>query len=338
MITARGLVQTFHTGRGKNAKEVRAVDGVDLDIAEGEVVGFLGPNGAGKTTTLRMLTTLLRPTAGTARVAGHDVATEPVQVRRSIGYCSQVGSTFSGAYAGDEVVDHGMLYGMSRAAAVKRGQELFEQLHLEGLWKRMNKNMSGGQKRRLDIVMALIHSPSLVFLDEPTTGLDPQARANLWGHIADLRRERGATVFLTTHYLDEADALSDRIIVIDHGKIIAADTSDNLKAQVSGDLVDLEGADPDLVAQAAKRLDAIAETGQDGHEAVEIDGNHVRARVQRAGKAVPGLLSDLREADIDLESIEVHRPTLDDVFLTLTGRSLRDAESTAPADPTSKEN
>src|SRR5690242_10781959 len=149
MIEARGLVQTFQTGKGKAKKEVHAVDGVDLDVAEGEVVGFLGPNGAGKTTTLRMLTTLLTPTAGTARVAGYDVAKDPVQVRRSIGYVSQVGSTFSGAYAGDEVVDHGMLYGMSRADAVRRGQELFERLQLDGLWQRMPKNMSGGQKRRL---------------------------------------------------------------------------------------------------------------------------------------------------------------------------------------------
>jgi ABC-2 type transport system ATP-binding protein len=155
MIHARGLVQTFQTGRGNQRSEVRAVDGVDLDVADGEVVGFLGPNGAGKTTTLRILTTLLRPTSGTARVAGYDVATQPVDVRRSIGYCSQVGSTFSGAYAGDEVVDHGMLYGMSREDAVASGQQLFDRLHLEGLWRRMPKNMSGGQKRRLDIAMAL---------------------------------------------------------------------------------------------------------------------------------------------------------------------------------------
>ena len=208
MITARGLVQTFHTKQGRQKSEVRAVDGVDLDIAEGEVVGFLGPNGAGKTTTLRMLTTLLRPTAGTATVAGYDVVRESEQVRRSIGYVSQAGSTFSGARAGDEVVDHGMLYGVSRKAAQARGHELFEQLQLDGLWERMPKNMSGGQKRRLDIVMGLVHDPTLVFLDEPTTGLDPQARANLWEHIAALRAERGATVFLTTHYLDEADALS----------------------------------------------------------------------------------------------------------------------------------
>ncbi len=332
MIHARGLVQTFQTRDGKKKSEVRAVDGVDLDVAEGEVVGFLGPNGAGKTTTLRMLTTLLRPTAGEATVAGYDVVRESEQVRRSIGYVSQAGGAFSGARAGDEVVDHGMLYGMKAAEARARGQELFGQLDLEGLWTRMPKNMSGGQRRRLDIVMGLIHEPTLVFLDEPTTGLDPQARANLWEHIADLRRRRGATVFLTTHYLDEADVLSDRILIIDHGRIVAADTSDNLKAQVSGDLVDLEVSDPDLVRAAAERLDAISESARGGGLSVEIDGNHVRGRVQRAGKAVPGLLRDLHDADISLESIEVHRPTLDDVFLTLTGRSLRDAESaTAPA-------
>jgi ABC-2 type transport system ATP-binding protein len=322
MIEARGLVQTFHTGRGKQKREVHAVRGVDLDVAEGEVVGFLGPNGAGKTTTLRILTTLLRPTSGTATVAGYDVATRPVDVRRSIGYCSQVGSTFSGAYAGDEVVDHGMLYGMSRAAAVAKGRELFDQLQLEGLWRRTPKNMSGGQKRRLDIAMALVHSPSLVFLDEPTTGLDPQARINLWQHISDLRSREGATVFLTTHYLDEADALADRIVIIDRGEIVASDTADNLKAAVSGDLVDLEVSTDEQVALARDRLGSISTD-------LTVEGHHVRGRVARAGKAVPGLLRDLETAGVSLESIEVVRPTLDDVFLTLTGRSLRDAEAAA---------
>ncbi|TNM41884.1 ATP-binding cassette domain-containing protein [Nocardioides albidus] len=320
MIRARGLVQTFHSGRGKQRKEVHAVRGVDLDVAEGEVVGFLGPNGAGKTTTLRMLTTLLRPTAGTATVAGFDVATQAVDVRRSIGYCSQVGSTFSGAYAGDEVVDHGMLYGMPRRAAVAKGHELFEKLQLDGLWRRMPKNMSGGQKRRLDIAMALIHSPGLVFLDEPTTGLDPQARINLWQHIADLRAKEGATVFLTTHYLDEADALADRIVIIDKGELVASDTADNLKAAVAGDLVDLEVSTDEQVATARDKLASISSD-------VEVEGHHVRGRVTRAGKAVPGLLRDLEGSGVALESIEVVRPTLDDVFLTLTGRSLRDAEA-----------
>lgn len=326
MIKARGLVQTFHTGKGKKKAEVRAVDGVDLDIAEGEVVGFLGPNGAGKTTTLRMLTTLIKPTAGTATVAGYDVVRESEQVRRSIGYVSQAGGVFSGARAGEEVMDHGMLYGRSKAEVEKRGKELFEQLELDGLWSRMPRTMSGGQKRRLDIVMGLIHEPTLVFLDEPTTGLDPQARANLWQHIADLRARRGATVFLTTHYLDEADALSDRILIIDKGHIVAADTPDNLKAQVAGDLVDLEVADASRAAEAAQKLESIA-----GAASVEIDDRHVRGRIPRAGRAVPGLLRELDRTDITLDSIEVLRPTLDDVFLTLTGRSLRDTEAASTA-------
>ena len=320
MITARGLVQTFHTRKGREKTEVRAVDGVDLDVAEGEVVGFLGPNGAGKTTTLRMLTTLLRPTAGTATVAGYDVVTQSTEVRRRIGYVSQSGSTGGFARAGDEIVDHGMLYGMSGSDARRRGHELFDQLDLPGLWTRQPRSMSGGQRRRLDIAMGLIHDPTLVFLDEPTTGLDPQARANLWEHIGGLRRDRGATVFLTTHYLDEADALSDRIVVIDHGRIVAADTSDNLKAQVAGDLVDLEVAEIDRVGHAAERLGAIA-------HAVEVDGRHARGRVPRAASLVPGLLRDLTAAGVELRSLEVKRPTLDDVFLTLTGRTLRDAET-----------
>ncbi len=323
MIHARGLVQTFHTGRGKQKREVKAVDGVDLDIAEGEVVGFLGPNGAGKTTTLRMLTTLLRPTAGTATVNGYDVVTESVMVRRSIGYVSQSGGAFSQAQAGDEVVDHGMLYGLSRAEVTRRGRELFAEMQLDGLWDRQPKDMSGGQKRRLDIVMGLVHDPTLVFLDEPTTGLDPQARANLWGHIRRLRTERGATVFLTTHYLDEADELADRILIIDNGRIVAADTADNLKAQVSGDLVDLEVADDTWVARSAEKLASIATQ-------VETDGRHVRGRVRRAGRQVPGLLRDLDSVGVSLDSIEVMRPTLDDVFLTLTGRSLRDAQDEKP--------
>lgn len=327
VVRAENLVQVFTTGRGSRASVVRAVNGIDLSVDEGEVVGFLGPNGAGKTTTLRILTTLLRPTSGSARVAGYDVVTQSADVRRQIGYVSQAGGAFSGALAGDEVVDHGMLYGMSRAAARKRGQELFEQLDLEGLWRRKPRNMSGGQKRRLDIAIGLIHDPRLVFLDEPTTGLDPQARANLWTHIERLRNEHGATILLTTHYLDEADVLSDRIIIIDRGQIVASDTPANLKDAVAGDLVDLEVA-ADQVPQVQERLSTVA-------SGVEVEGTHVRGRVVRAGHVVPGLLRDLDGQGIHLESIEVVRPTLDDVFLTMTGRSLREAEQESSAAPES---
>jgi ABC-2 type transport system ATP-binding protein len=215
-----------------------------------------------------------------------------------------------------------MLYGLSKQVVERRGRELFEQMDLQGLWTRMPKNMSGGQKRRLDIVMGLVNEPALVFLDEPTTGLDPQARANLWEHIRGLRDHRGATVFLTTHYLDEADVLSDRILIIDQGRIVAADTADNLKAQVAGDLVDLEVVDPGHVAEAARKLGALSESGTD----VQVEERHVRGRIRRAGRAIQGLIRDLDRSGIDLDSIEVHRPTLDDVFLALTGRSLRDAE------------
>jgi len=320
MIEARGLARTFQAKRGKDKTEVKAVAGVDIDVAEGEIVGFLGPNGAGKTTTLRMLTTLLTPTAGTATVAGFDLASQPVEVRRSIGYVSQSGSTSSAAIAGLEVVDHGMLYGISKQQATARGRELFDQLDLDGLWDRPTKTLSGGQRRRLDIAMGLVHDPRLVFLDEPTTGLDPQARANLWTHISDLRTKRGSTVFLTTHYLDEADALCDRIMVMDHGTIVASDTPDALKRQVSGDLVALTVASTGDAATAATTLATVAEGD------VTTDGLIVSARVRDGGRAMPDLLRALDRAGVELVSIESRRPTLDDVFLTLTGRSLRESE------------
>jgi ABC-2 type transport system ATP-binding protein len=299
--------------------EVRAVGGVDIDVEEGEIVGFLGPNGAGKTTTLRMLTTLLKPTSGTATVAGFDLAREPINVRKSIGYVSQSGSTSGTARAGEEIVDHGLLYGISALQAEKRGRELFDQLELDGMWTRQPKTMSGGQRRRLDIAMGLVHDPKLVFLDEPSTGLDPQARANLWTHIADLRNKLGTTVFLTTHYLDEADALCDRILVIDHGVIVASDTPEALKQQVAGDLVELVLANAAQVSEAASHL---ARLGTD--TVPDVNGVVVSMRVSHAGSELPGLLRALDAAGVTLAAIEVRRPTLDDVFLTMTGRSLRE--------------
>ena len=319
MIHARGLARTFDTRRGRERISVTAVAGVDLDVEEGEIVGFLGPNGAGKTTTLRMLNTLLKPTAGTATVAGFDVARDPVAVRRSIGYVSQSGSTGSEARAGEEIVDHGLLYGIPRDQATERGKELFEQLDLGGMWTRQPKTLSGGQRRRLDIAMGLVHDPKLIFLDEPTTGLDPQARANLWEHISALRTEQGSTIFLTTHYLDEADALCDRVLVIDRGVIVASDTPDALKRQISGDLIELVLSNPAHAAVAAERLGRVV-----GDAVVTSEGNIVSRRVPSAGAELPGLLRELDAAGVALESIEVRRPTLDDVFLTVTGRSLRE--------------
>ena len=322
MIHARGLARTFRTRRGREKLEVKAVDGVDLSVDAGEIVGFLGPNRAGKTTTLQMLTTLLKPTAGTATVAGHDVANDPVGVRRSIGYVSQSGLVSSEARAGEEVVDHALLYGIDKRRAISRGRELFGQLDLDGMWERQAKKMSGGQRRRLDIAMGLIHDPQLVFLDEPTSGLDPQARANLWTHIAALRDERGSTVFLTTHYLDEADALCDRIFVIDHGKIVASDTPEALKRSVRGDLIEITVLDPGDLGAAAEQLSRLE--GAVENEAVALTA---KVRVPQAASALPGLIRSLDAAGVGLAGVEVRRPTLDDVFLTMTGRSLREEKA-----------
>jgi ABC-2 type transport system ATP-binding protein len=323
VIHARGLARTFR----KRKQEVHAVVGVDLDVEPGEIVGFLGPNGAGKTTTLRMLTTLLEPTAGTATVAGCDLIADPVGVRRRIGYVSQSGSTAPEARAGEEVVDHARLYGMSTAEATERGKKLFGELDLDGLWERQPKTLSGGQRRRLDIVVGLVHVPQLVFLDEPTTGLDPQARANLWTHIRALREERGTTVFLTTHYLDEADALCDRILVIDHGAIVASGTPDELKSQVGGDVLTVTVAEPGQVAEVARIVGQLA-----GAEEPQVTGDRVVGRVPRGGVALVELVRLLDRAGIVISGLESRRPSLDDVFLGLTGRSLRDAEAATPAD------
>ncbi len=315
MIQARAQYRPVSTRTGP----VEAVRGVDLDVEPGEIVGFLGPNGAGKTTTLRMLTTLLAPTSGEATVAGHDLLRDPVGVRRNIGYVAQGGVTLPEARAGEECVDQARLYGMSKSDAAARGQELFRQLDLEGLWGRKCSSLSGGQRRRLDIVIGLMHTPGLVFLDEPTTGLDPQSRANLWDHITKLRDELGGTVFLTTHYLDEADHLCDRLLVIDHGRIVASGTKEELKAGVGGDAVTVTLADPGRRPEASGVMAGL--TGADEPTAA---AGQVTVHVPDGGAQLPGLLRELDAKGVELTGIEVRRPTLDDVFLNLTGRSLRD--------------
>lgn len=318
IIEARGLKRSFKA-RGAKGQLVEAVKGIDLVVREGEIVGFLGPNGAGKTTTLKMLCTLLEPTGGTASVVGADLRADPVGVRRRIGYVSQAGSTSPEARAGDELMSHAELYGIDRATAKSRAEALLAALDLADVWDRPCGKLSGGQRRRLDIVMGLIHQPKLVFLDEPSTGLDPQSRANLWNHIRQLRDQMGTTVFLTTHYMDEADALSDRILIIDHGTIVAEGTPAELKARVSGDAISLTLRHADDAAKAAQ----IAATLPGADQPV-TDANAVRLHVADGGSALPQLLKGLVDAGIEAIGVEVKRPTLDDVFLTLTGRSLRD--------------
>jgi ABC-2 type transport system ATP-binding protein len=308
VIEARGLTKTFKARGGA----VEAVRGVDLDVAAGELVGFLGPNGAGKTTTQKMLCTLLVPTAGTATVAGQDLLRAPREVRRRIGYVGQGGSTEPEARVGEELVDQARLFGLTVEDARARGERLLEQLELPGVWDRKTKTLSGGQRRRLDICMGLIHEPGLLFLDEPTSGLDPQARANLWQHIRGLRDELGTTVFMTTHYLEEADALCDRVLVIDHGRIAAEGSPEELKRRVSGDSVELQLADDAAAAEAARVVGGT------------VDGAHVRLSVPSAVEALPRMFRALDDAGVELAGVQVQRPTLDDVFLNLTGRALRD--------------
>lgn len=321
MIKASGLARTFTSRR----RTVEAVRGVDLNVEAGELVGFLGPNGAGKTTTLRMLTTLLDPTAGEATVAGCDLRKDPVGVRRRIGYVAQGGGTTPELKVIEEMVLQARFYGLSKADGERRSAELMARLDIADLDDRLIKTLSGGQRRRLDIALGLLHDPRLVFLDEPSTGLDPQSRANLWEHIRSLRGEHDTTVFLTTHYLDEADALCDRILVIDNGKIVAEGTPTDLKAQVNGDGVTV-GVPAGQVAEAAR----IAAELPGAHEVSTVD-SEVRFRVPRGDTALPELLRAFDSAEIAMTSVQVHRPTLDDVFLTLTGRTLRDAEA-EPAD------
>jgi ABC-2 type transport system ATP-binding protein len=317
MIHATGLARTFKTKTGP----VEAVRPLDFDVADGEIVGLLGPNGAGKTTTLRMLTTLLAPTAGTAEVAGVDLRTRPRDVRRRIGYVAQVGSAPApGTRVAEELVTQGRLQGLSKTDAIGRVQTLLPRLTLDGLAGRALSELSGGQRRRFDVALGLVHSPQLVFLDEPTTGLDPQSRANLWEHIRSLRDDYGVTVLLTTHYLDEADALADRIMVMDHGRIVADDTPDALKAAVSGDVISVT-VDGDITA--AQRV---------AGEAIEVrravvEGEVLNLTVETGSTAIAPLLRALDAAQLPLRSVSIARPSLDTVFLELTGRSLREEGS-----------
>jgi ABC-2 type transport system ATP-binding protein len=314
MIQTRGLTRHFTTKEGT----VEAVRDLDLEVREGELVALLGPNGAGKSTTMRLLTTLLAPTAGEARVVGHDVVAEPGAVRRRIGYVGQGNGAAHSQLVRDELVTQGLAYGLAKAESRRRSDELLDALDLGGLAGRAANTLSGGQRRRLDVALGLVHRPGLLFLDEPSTGLDPQSRANLWDHILRLRREHGMTIVLTTHYLDEADSMAERVMVIDHGEVIADDTADRLKAQLAGDRILLTADEGDLtrVVDVARRILAT--------EDVEVTGPSVSLRVVEGAGTLPGLLRALDAETIDIRAAEVRRPTLDDVFLTLTGRSLRE--------------
>ncbi|AQZ67200.1 ABC-type multidrug transport system, ATPase component [[Actinomadura] parvosata subsp. kistnae] len=308
MIHARGLTRVFKVKK----ESVQAVRGIDLDVEAGQLVAFLGPNGAGKSTTLRMLTTLLPPTSGTATVAGHDVARDPAGVRARIGYVGQRNSAGEEFLVRDELVTQGRCYGLRPREAAARADELLDLLDLAPLARRLPGTLSGGQRRRLDIALGLIHRPDLLFLDEPSTGLDPKSRAEVWEHILRLREAYGTTLFLTTHYLEEADSMAERVVIIDGGRIIADGTAEQLKNDLAGDHI--------VITTATERE---AETAVQLGGGVR-EGVTVRLRVAHATAALPGHLRTLDAAGVKVVTAETIRPTLDDVFLTLTGRSLTD--------------
>ena len=322
VITTRDLRKSFKARGGA----VEAVRGVSIDVARGETFGFLGPNGAGKTTTLRMLTTLLPIDAGTATVAGFDVARQPQQVRTRIGYVSQLGGADDLATGRENLLLQGRLYGASKDEVAPRADALAKLLDLADFADRRVKTYSGGQRRRLDIALGLVHEPAVLFLDEPTTGLDPQSRANLWDHIRALR-DSGTTVFLTTHYLEEADALCDRLMIMDHGQVVAEGTPRELKQQVAGDAIQISlRQDDHETERAAPML-----RGEPYVRELTAGDGQVRLYVDDGGTALPQLIRLLDQAGIGIRSISMSEPTLDDVFLRQTGRSLRDEG--ASADP-----
>jgi ABC-2 type transport system ATP-binding protein len=310
-IVVEGLVRVF---KG----EIRAVDGIDLQVAAGEIYGFLGPNGAGKSTTVHMLTTLLPPTAGRASVAGFDVATHGPDVRRNIGAALQEAALDNFLTGREHMELQGGLNGLSKADRAARGTALLERVGLIDAADRKVGGYSGGMKRRLDLAMALVHGPSILFLDEPTTGLDPQSRSALWDEVERLATEDGVTVFLTTQYLEEADVLADRVGIIDHGRIVAEGTPDALKREIGGDTVEAVPADPHDHGRAAEVLHGFGEPAAHTPKGVAV-------RLVQAAEHLPDIVRAFDEAGIALAHLQLHSPSLDDVFLAKTGRSLEGA-------------
>ncbi len=380
-IEVKELTKTFNGN-------VKAVDGISFNVKEGEILGFLGPNGAGKTTTLNMLSTLLRPTSGTATINGHDILTEPDAVRRSIGYVFQ-DTTLDIELTGRENLDfHGRIYGLDRNTRQQRIKELLALVQLTDRADNLVKTYSGGMKRRLEIARGLLHHPKVLFLDEPTLGLDPQTRRSIWEHILRLNQEKNVTVILTTHYTEEADYLCKRILIIDFGKIVVLDTTDNLKARLEGDVVTLLFKDPAAIEIFRPFLESkdwirkinVVTSGNNysamsrmmqimpgmssnlgmGGTMPEIASGNIELKkkipkqlqqkselgiadknlqfgrdscskclnllVDNGGHRIPEIVKLADEAEVVLESVELHKPTLDDVFLSVTGRNIRDEE------------
>ncbi|MFJ7913022.1 ATP-binding cassette domain-containing protein [Kitasatospora sp. NPDC096204] len=322
MIETTGLRKSYRKKTPRRSGEnptVDAVRGIDLSVAAGEIYGFLGPNGAGKTTTLRMLATLIRPDGGRATVAGADLFTDPAGVRRRIGYVAQGGGTTDNVSAREELVLQARMYGAAKAQAVQAAADALKAFDLTGFGDRPCATYSGGQRRRVDIALGVIHQPRVLFLDEPTVGLDPAGRAYVWEEIRRLRTE-GMTVVVTTHYLDEADALCDRVAIVDHGQVVTEGAPEALKREISGDVV-LVGLDAG--AAALERAAEVLRPQPYLHRLEQNGDEGLRLYLEDGAAAIPQLLRALDAAGLRPGTVQLQRPSLDDVFLARTGRSLR---------------
>jgi ABC-2 type transport system ATP-binding protein len=318
ILQTTNLSKTFFTGKGKKKKDVEAVKSVDLDVVEGEIFGFLGPNGAGKSTTLNMLTTLLAPTSGKAVVAGFDLLRQPKKVREHIGYVSQAGGADTFSNALENLLLQARLYGIEKNMAAKIASELIERFQMNDFALREARTYSGGQKRRLELALGIVHKPRLVFLDEPTTGLDPQSRAYFWEEIKRLKKD-GMTIFLTTHYLEEADNLCDKVAIIDHGTMVALDTPLNLKRQIGGESITIDFKNERDTEQAKTVFGSLSFIRK-----IFSQENKLFLFVENGESLLAEVLRVLDKSAISIQTIGLSRPSLDDVFLQKTGRSLRE--------------
>ncbi len=320
-IFAAGLVKTYPGG-------VRALDGLGLEVEAGTIFGLLGPNGAGKSTTVKVLTTLSRPDAGEARVAGLDVLREPDRVRAAIGVIAQRSGLDPEATARENLTLQGRIHGLGRGEVRARAAELLDRLGLREAADRRAATFSGGMQRRLDIAMGLIHRPSVLFLDEPTTGLDPEIRSAMWTEITRLAREEGLTILLTTHYLEEADQVASRLAIVERGRVVVEGRPEDLKAGLRGDAVAVDLRRREANGRATMALERVA-----GVREVTLDGLALRARVDEGATAVPAVLSALESAGVAVASVTVSRPSLDDVYLQRVGRAFASGADTEEETP-----
>jgi ABC-2 type transport system ATP-binding protein len=317
-IEASGLVKTYPGG-------VRALDGLSFEVEAGTVFGMLGPNGAGKSTTVKILTTLSRPDEGQARVGGFDILRQPDRVRRTIGVVAQRSGVDKEATGRENLRLQGQLFGMGRRDLERRASELLERFGLAEAADRIVRTYSGGMQRRLDVALGLIHGPGILFLDEPTTGLDPEVRTGLWEEIRRLASDEGITVLITTHYLEEADRLARRLVIVDRGRIVAEGEPEQLKGELRGDAISIELQDPESNGRVNHALGRLSEVRD-----VSVDGRSLRARADDGARAVPIVLQTLEASGVRVSSVTVARPSLDDVYLRYTGRTFSQAEQQTP--------